>query len=103
MDSRSTDKIDEPVVAETPEDVAVLYSWANLHGAKYRDVPASRRKYRAQLRPRAAEQFREQALLAQAEAEAAAAAAESAARHAAQAARTHQADAANPPLRRALP
>jgi cellulose synthase operon protein YhjQ len=102
MDSRSTDKIDEPVVAETPEDVAVLYSWANLHGAKYRDFSASRREYRAQLRHRAAEQVREQALLAQAEAEAAAAAAESAARHAAQAARTHQAEDADSSMRRAL-
>ena len=47
MDSRSTDKTDDPAVAETPEDVAVLYSWANLHGAKYRDFSASRREYRA--------------------------------------------------------
>ena len=102
MDSRSTDRTDDPTVAETPEDVAVLYSWANLHGAKYRDFSASRREYRAQLRHRAAEQVREQALLAQAEAEAAAAAAESAARHAAQAARTHQADDADSSMRRAL-
>jgi cellulose synthase operon protein YhjQ len=102
MDSRSTDKTDDAVVAETPEDVAVLYSWANLHGAKYRDFSASRREYRAQLRHRAAEQVREQALLAQAEAEAAAAAAESAARHAAQAARTHQAEDADSSMRRAL-
>ena len=28
----------------TPEDVATLYSWANLHGAKYRDFSAARRK-----------------------------------------------------------
>ena len=102
MDSRSTDKTDDPAVAETPEDVAVLYSWANLHGAKYRDFSASRREYRAQLRHRAAEQVREQALLAQAEAESAAAAAESAARHAAQAARVHQADDADSAMRRAL-
>ncbi|MEO6806395.1 MAG: cellulose synthase operon protein YhjQ/BcsQ [Edaphobacter sp.] len=102
MDSRSTDKTDDPAVAETPEDVAVLYSWANLHGAKYRDFSASRREYRAQLRHRAAEQVREQALLAQAEAEAAAAAAESAARHATQAARTHQAEDADSAMRRAL-
>jgi cellulose biosynthesis protein BcsQ len=27
---------------ETPEDIATLYSWANLHGAKYRDFSASR-------------------------------------------------------------
>jgi cellulose synthase operon protein YhjQ len=102
MDSRSTDRTDDPAVAETPEDVAVLYSWANLHGAKYRDFSASRREYRAQLRHRAAEQVREQALQAQAEAEAAAAAAESAARHAAQAARTHQAEDADSSMRRAL-
>ena len=102
MDSRSTDRIDEPTVAETPEDVAVLYSWANLHGAKYRDFSASRREYRAQLRHRAAEQVREQALLAQAEAEAAAAAAESAARHAQQTVRTHQAEDADSSMRRAL-
>jgi len=102
MDSRSTDKTDDPVVAETPEDVAVLYSWANLHGAKYRDFSASRREYRAQLRHRAAEQVREQALLAQAEAEAAAVAAESVAQQAAQAARTHQAEEADSAMRRAL-
>ena len=97
MDSRGIDRIDEVAVAETPEDVAVLYSWANLHGAKYRDFSASRREYRAQLRHRAAEQVREQALLAQAEAEAAAAAAHSAARSAAQAARTPRQTTRTPP------
>jgi cellulose synthase operon protein YhjQ len=102
MDSRNTDRTDEPTVAETPEDVAVLYSWANLHGAKYRDFSASRREYRAQLRHRAAEQVREQALLAQAEAEAAAAAAESAARNAEQTARSHKAEDADSSMRRAL-
>src|SRR5271168_1297723 len=100
MDSRNTDRTEEPVAAETPEDVAVLYSWANLHGAKYRDFSASRREYRAQLRHRAAEQVREQALLAQAEA--AAAAAESAARQAALAARTHQVEDTDSSVRRAL-
>jgi cellulose synthase operon protein YhjQ len=90
MDSHGTGKTDDPVVAETPEDVAVLYSWANLHGAKYRDFSASRREYRAQLRHRAAQQVREQALLAQAEAEEAAAAAELAARQAVEAARNQQ-------------
>jgi cellulose synthase operon protein YhjQ len=106
MDSRGTDKIadkiDDLAATETPEDVAVLYSWANLHGAKYRDFSASRREYRAQLRHRAAQQVREQALLAQAEAEAAAAAADSAARHASQAARNHQAEDADSSMRRAL-
>jgi cellulose synthase operon protein YhjQ len=106
MDSRGTDKIadkiDDLAATDTPEDVAVLYSWANLHGAKYRDFSASRREYRAQLRHRAAQQVREQALLAQAEAEAAAAAADSAARHASLAARTHQAEDADSSMRRAL-
>jgi cellulose synthase operon protein YhjQ len=31
-----------------PEDVAALYSWANLHGAKYRDFSASRHEARSQ-------------------------------------------------------
>jgi cellulose synthase operon protein YhjQ len=61
MDSQGTDKIQDLEAAETPEDVAVLYSWANLHGAKYRDFSASRREYRAQLRQRAAD-GQEQAL-----------------------------------------
>ena len=87
MEKRGTDKIEDLGVAETPEDVAVLYSWANLHGAKYRDFSASRREYRAQLRHRAAEQVRQQALMAQAEAEAAAEQAEATARKAADAAR----------------
>jgi cellulose synthase operon protein YhjQ len=56
---------------ETPEDVAVLYSWANLHGAKYRDFSASRREYRAQMRHRAAEQEAETELQAKREAESA--------------------------------
>ena len=38
---------------ETPEDVASLYSWANLHGAKYRDFSASRAQWRAMARERA--------------------------------------------------
>ncbi len=82
MNSRGANSTDKLPVVETPEDVAVLYSWANLHGAKYRDFSASRREYRAQLRHRAAEQIREQELQAQAEAEAAAGAADAAARQA---------------------
>ena len=35
---------------ETPEDVASLYSWANLHGAKYRDFSASRAQSREKSR-----------------------------------------------------
>ena len=35
-----------------PEDVATLYSWANLHGAKYRDFSAARAQMREQARLR---------------------------------------------------
>jgi cellulose synthase operon protein YhjQ len=86
MDSRETGN--ESAAAGTPEDVAVLYSWANLHGAKYRDFSASRREYRAQIRYRAAQALRERELKAQAAAEASAAAAEHAALAAEAAART---------------
>jgi cellulose synthase operon protein YhjQ len=37
---------------EPPEDVATLYSWANLHGAKYRDFSASRAQTREKARQR---------------------------------------------------
>lgn len=60
-DSQDTDRIETQQGAEPPEDVAVLYSWANMHGARYRDFSDSRREYRAQLRQRSAEQLREQA------------------------------------------
>lgn len=51
---------DEPLLEspETPEDVAVLYTWANVHGGKYRDFSASRREYKAQQRHRMAEEQR---------------------------------------------
>src|SRR5580704_8062647 len=101
MESHGRDKDDE-LAGETPEDVAVLYSWANQHGAKYRDFSASRREYRAQLRHRAAEQVREQALLAQAEAEAAAKTAESAARQAAETARTNPTHMSDSGVQRSL-
>lgn len=45
---------------ETPEDVATLYSWANLHGAKYRDFSASRALMREQARQRALEAAEEE-------------------------------------------
>ena len=102
MDSRGLDRTDELPVADTPEDVAVLYSWANLHGAKYRDFSASRREYRAQLRHRAAEQVREQELKAQAEAEAAAVAADAAARQAQSAAQSLQSSPADSSRQQAL-
>ena len=62
----------EDYASEVPEDVAILYSWANMQGAKYRDFSANRREHRAQMRQRAAEQLRLAELRAQSEAEAAA-------------------------------
>ena len=44
----------------TPEDVATLYSWANLHGAKYRDFSASRAQAREQARLRVEEALAEE-------------------------------------------
>src|SRR5579872_4251795 len=35
---------------EQADDVATLYSWANLHGAKYRDFSAARQEMRAEMR-----------------------------------------------------
>lgn len=46
---------DQDVLLEqnsTPEDVATLYSWANLHGAKYRDFSANRAAMREKARQR---------------------------------------------------
>jgi cellulose biosynthesis protein BcsQ len=40
----------EPTKPETPDDVSTLYSWANLHGSKYRDFSAARREHRSQVR-----------------------------------------------------
>jgi cellulose synthase operon protein YhjQ len=97
MEKYLTDPTDETIV-ETPEDVAILYSWANLHGARYRDFSASRREYRAQVRHRAAEDLRQSELAAQAEAEAAAAEAESKAREAERIARS--ADRSESPFER---
>jgi len=39
----------------TPDDVATLYSWANLHGAKYRDFSSSRAQAREEARLRVEE------------------------------------------------
>src|SRR5579884_454225 len=51
-----------------PEDVAALYAWAKLTGAKYRDYSAERRERRAQMRYRAAKELLQRELAAQAEA-----------------------------------
>ncbi|HEY5382376.1 MAG TPA: cellulose synthase operon protein YhjQ/BcsQ [Acidobacteriaceae bacterium] len=90
MDGQKQEAVEEQPRAETPEDVAVLYSWANLQGARYRDFSGARRESRAQLRHRAAEEARESERRAQAEAEAAAAVSERAAREAEEIARLHE-------------
>jgi cellulose synthase operon protein YhjQ len=56
---------------ETPEDVATLYSWANLHGAKYRDFSASRAQTREKARQRVQEAIEQESRRAHDEAEAA--------------------------------
>jgi cellulose synthase operon protein YhjQ len=45
---------------ETPEDVATLYSWANLHGAKYRDFSALRAQTREKVRQRVQEDIEDE-------------------------------------------
>jgi cellulose synthase operon protein YhjQ len=55
---------------ETPEDVATLYSWANLYGAKYRDFSASRAQTREKARQRVEKAMEEDRLKARQEAEA---------------------------------
>lgn len=90
MDQLETDRIDDELTPDNPEDVAVLYSWAKLQGAKYRDFSASRRAYRAQLRHRAAEATGAAEFEAQVEAETTAAETERAAREAEEAARRHE-------------
>ncbi|MEG9431557.1 cellulose synthase operon protein YhjQ/BcsQ [Terriglobus sp. ADX1] len=78
---------------ETPEDVAVLYTWANVHGGKYRDFSAERREHRAQQRHRMVEAQR------QAELDAAHAREEAAARELEEA-RLREQDAADEAARR---
>ena len=56
-----TDPNATPEPNETPDDVASLYSWANLHGAKYRDFSASRSVARDEAKRRV-----EEALVAEA-------------------------------------
>jgi cellulose synthase operon protein YhjQ len=56
----------DPESGEPADDVATLYSWANLHGAKYKDFSASREQVRAQMRQRT---LANQALIAREEAQ----------------------------------
>jgi cellulose synthase operon protein YhjQ len=90
MDVQKPEAVEEQSRTENPEDVAVLYSWANLHGARYRDFSGARRESRALMRHRAAEEAKDTENRAQAEAEAAAAVSERAAREAEEIARLHE-------------
>jgi cellulose synthase operon protein YhjQ len=55
-----TDRKALPDQNETPEDVATLYSWANLHGAKYRDFSVSRAQTREKARLRVQQAIEEE-------------------------------------------
>ena len=63
MDPRGTESVDD----STPEDVAALYRWAGLTGAKYRDYSAERREQRARMRYQAAKKELELRVKADAE------------------------------------
>jgi cellulose synthase operon protein YhjQ len=90
MDAQKPEAVEEQSRTENPEDVAVLYSWANLQGARYRDFSGARRESRALMRHRAAQEAKDAESRAQAEAEAAATVAEHAAREAEEIARLHE-------------
>ena len=64
-----TERTALPDPNETPDDVATLYSWANLHGAKYRDFSASRAQTRAKARQRVEQAMEDDRLKARQEAE----------------------------------
>jgi cellulose synthase operon protein YhjQ len=65
-----TERNAPPDPNEPPEDVATLYSWANLHGAKYRDFSASRAQTREEARQRVEQAMEEKQLKARQDAEA---------------------------------
>ena len=65
-----TDRKALPDPNEPPEDVASLYSWANLHGAKYRDFSISRAQSRERTRVRVQQAIEEEQERARREAEA---------------------------------
>jgi cellulose synthase operon protein YhjQ len=65
-----TERNAQPDQNEPPEDVATLYSWANLHGAKYRDFSASRAQTREKARQRVEQVIEEERLKVRQETEA---------------------------------
>jgi cellulose synthase operon protein YhjQ len=70
MGTKMTERNAQPDPNEPPEDVASLYSWANLHGAKYRDFSASRAQTRENARQRVEQAIEEERLKARQEADA---------------------------------
>ncbi len=60
----ATDRLNETAASKLPEDVAALYSWAEVDGASYRDFSAARRIFRAMQRLRTVEEQRERAFQA---------------------------------------
>lgn len=62
MDSRKPDPNEEVPQSNVQQDSSALYSWANLHGAKYRDFSSLRRESRAQPRRGASQYESEQPL-----------------------------------------
>jgi cellulose synthase operon protein YhjQ len=64
-----TDRV-PPDPNQPPEDVASLYSWANLHGGKYRDFSAARAETREKTRQRTEEAIEEERQRVHQEAEA---------------------------------
>ena len=67
MDGQKPEAVEDQSRTENPEDVAVLYSWANLQGARYRDFSGARRESRALMRHRAAQEAKDAESRAQAE------------------------------------
>jgi cellulose synthase operon protein YhjQ len=65
-----TERKAQPDPNDPPEDVASLYSWANLHGAKYRDFSASRAQTREKARQRVEQVIEEERLKVRQESEA---------------------------------
>jgi cellulose synthase operon protein YhjQ len=65
-----TERKAQPDSNEPPQEVASLYSWANLHGAKYRDFSASRAQTREKARQRIEQAIEEERVKVRRETEA---------------------------------
>ncbi|MFT4114260.1 cellulose synthase operon protein YhjQ/BcsQ [Silvibacterium sp.] len=65
-DKRNASQAESDSAPILPEDIATLYSWANLHGIKYRDFSATRQDFRSQPRAPRPDQEPDQAVEAEA-------------------------------------